>query len=156
MKLRCIHNSIRIRIKKSELQKLDNEGIITETISLDGLGAGFHVLQVNSYVGENPLDTFTTPGTPPFYEAPNPTGIIRYEENDRNILLNGVNYEKAARTFTYASNGRVSSGQYTRSETLNDTFSLAFTGEWVNVGLIHTTTGGYAEIFVDGASQEGS
>ena len=36
MKLRCVHNSIRIRIKKSELQKLDSEGIITETISFGG------------------------------------------------------------------------------------------------------------------------
>ncbi len=36
MKLRCVHNSIRIRIKKSELQKLDSEGILTETVSLGG------------------------------------------------------------------------------------------------------------------------
>ena len=36
MKLRCVHNSIRIRIKKSELQQLDSEGIITETISFGG------------------------------------------------------------------------------------------------------------------------
>jgi len=36
MKLRCVHNSIRIRIKKSELRQLDKEGIITETVSFGG------------------------------------------------------------------------------------------------------------------------
>jgi len=36
MKLRCVHNSIRIRIRKSELQQLDKEGIITETVSFGG------------------------------------------------------------------------------------------------------------------------
>ncbi len=33
MKLRCISNSIRIRIRKSELQSLDNERIVKETIA---------------------------------------------------------------------------------------------------------------------------
>ena len=33
MKLRCVHNSIRIRIKKSELKKFDNVGILTESVS---------------------------------------------------------------------------------------------------------------------------
>lgn len=36
MKLRCVHNSIRIRVKKSDLQKLETEGIITETVSFGG------------------------------------------------------------------------------------------------------------------------
>ena len=36
MKLRCIHNSIRIRVKKSDLQQLEQVGIITETISFGG------------------------------------------------------------------------------------------------------------------------
>ncbi len=36
MKLRCVHNSIRIRIKKSELLKLDSVGVLTETVSFGG------------------------------------------------------------------------------------------------------------------------
>jgi len=33
MKLRCVHNSIRIRIKKSELAQLDSVGVLTESVS---------------------------------------------------------------------------------------------------------------------------
>lgn len=36
MKLRCVHNSIRIRVKKSDLQELDKAGIITETLAFGG------------------------------------------------------------------------------------------------------------------------
>lgn len=48
MKLRCVHNSIRIRIKKSELQKLDSEGIITETVSLGGTTMFAYALGVDA------------------------------------------------------------------------------------------------------------
>lgn len=36
MKLRCVHNSIRIRVKKSDLEQLEQAGIITETVSFGG------------------------------------------------------------------------------------------------------------------------
>ncbi len=48
MKLRCVHNSIRIRIKKSELQKLDTEGIITETVSFGGATMFAYTLAVDA------------------------------------------------------------------------------------------------------------
>ena len=48
MKLRCVHNSIRIRIKKSELQKLDSEGIITETVSFGGATMFAYALGVDA------------------------------------------------------------------------------------------------------------
>lgn len=48
MKLRCVHNSIRIRIKKSELQKLDAEGIITETVSFGGSTMFAYTLAVDA------------------------------------------------------------------------------------------------------------
>ena len=48
MKLRCVHNSIRIRIKKSELAELDNEGIITETVSFGGATMFAYTLAVDA------------------------------------------------------------------------------------------------------------
>lgn len=36
MKLRCTHNSIRIRVRKSDLDKLDQEGQVKEQINLGG------------------------------------------------------------------------------------------------------------------------
>ena len=48
MKLRCVHNSIRIRIKKSELAQLDNEGIITETVSFGGATMFAYTLAIDA------------------------------------------------------------------------------------------------------------
>ena len=48
MKLRCVHNSIRIRIKKSELAELDSEGIITETVSFGGTTMFAYTLAVDA------------------------------------------------------------------------------------------------------------
>jgi len=48
MKLRCVHNSIRIRIRKSELQELDAEGIITETVSFGGSTMFAYTLAVDA------------------------------------------------------------------------------------------------------------
>lgn len=48
MKLRCVHNSIRIRIRKSELQQLDSEGIITETVSFGGSTMFAYALAVDA------------------------------------------------------------------------------------------------------------
>lgn len=48
MKLRCVHNSIRIRIKKSELAQLDHEGIITETVSFGGTTMFAYTLAVDA------------------------------------------------------------------------------------------------------------
>ena len=48
MKLRCVQNSIRIRIKKSELAQLDNEGIITETVSFGGTTMFAYTLAVDA------------------------------------------------------------------------------------------------------------
>ncbi len=47
MKLRCVHNSIRIRIRKSELEQLDKKGIITETISVGGTTMFAYALAVD-------------------------------------------------------------------------------------------------------------
>lgn len=36
MKLRCTHNSIRIRVRKSDIEILAKDGILTETITMGG------------------------------------------------------------------------------------------------------------------------
>ncbi|MEM1124542.1 MAG: hypothetical protein AAGJ18_29155 [Bacteroidota bacterium] len=36
MKLRCVKNSLRLRVKKSDLKLLNTEGIITETVAFGG------------------------------------------------------------------------------------------------------------------------
>ena len=38
MKLRCVNNSIRLRVKKSDLQELEEAGFVMEMVSFQGTG----------------------------------------------------------------------------------------------------------------------
>ena len=54
MKLRMTHNSIRIRIRKSELDKLSKEGLVEETINLGNFVQFKFGLVINNRI-ERPL-----------------------------------------------------------------------------------------------------
>jgi len=126
---------------------------ITGSISFDGLGSGVHMMRVNSYRSHTTVDAFITPGTAPFYQPPSTDGMLRYEENHPAILYNGVTYNQTATSWTRSTVARLSGGAGARTTTVNDTISLTFDGQWVSPGFLATTTGGQAEIFIDGVSQ---
>ncbi|HFC12352.1 MAG TPA: hypothetical protein ENJ56_05870, partial [Anaerolineae bacterium] len=73
------------------------------------------------------------------------TDFIRTDNDDPAITYNG-SFSTLFITNRY--------GDYPdRSNTLGDSISFTFTGPWVNVGLVGHSTGGNAEIFIDGVSQ---
>ncbi len=124
----------------------------SRTFSFNNLGAGPHVLQVQAYRGTATVDAFTTPGSPPFYQPPVPTGVIRYEEDHPALLYNGVPFTQTATTWVMVTS--VGSGGYAAySLTANDTVSLTFNNNWVGLGFRGVTNGGLAEIFIDGQSR---
>ena len=126
---------------------------MTRTLSFDNLGPGPHVLHVNSYRDFSTIDTFTTPGSGPFFTPPTPTGVIRYEEDKLAILYNGVAYTQTAISWSERTSNLASEGYYFRSDTPGDTAVLSFNNTWVGVGFIGGLNSGMAEIFIDGVSQ---
>ncbi len=130
---------------------LNATGSITPTISFNGLGAGPHVLRIQAYRGDIGIDAFTTPGTAPFYEEP--SGIVRYEEDDPTMRYNGVPFKQTTNTWSMEDYKWVSGGHVAVSETAGDTVSLTFDSTWVSLGLLTRKDGGQAEVFIDGTSQ---
>lgn len=126
----------------------------TRTLSFDGLGSGAHVLQIHSYRDHATVDTFTTPGSAPFYTPPTPTGIIRHEETDPAIRYNGAPLTQTAQSWVDIAHDPASGGYQLRSATADDVVSMEFEGTWVGVGLVGGDNAGEAEIFIDGVSQE--
>ncbi|MFO7537130.1 MAG: PKD domain-containing protein, partial [Chloroflexota bacterium] len=94
-----------------------------------------------------------TPGSPPFYEAPLPTGIIRYEEDHPALLYNGVPIRQTATSWVTSNAVRASRGYVYYSQTANDTVTLDFEGTWIGVGFLTASNAGMAEIFIDGVSR---
>lgn len=126
----------------------------TETISINGLANGPHVLEIRAYRGNASVDSFTTPGIAPWYEQPAPpTGIIRYEEDDPALLYNGYPFEKSVSDWWQRSHPyQISSNAYIYgTSTGSNWVSLEFTSTWVGVGF--SQANGEAEIFIDGTSQ---
>jgi uncharacterized membrane protein len=124
----------------------------TQTLSFDGLGAGAHVLRLEQYRGRATLESFKTPGTPPFYTPPVKTGVIRYEEDDPALRYNGVPYTQTVTTWSISNNPNYgSSAYYAQSSTVSDTVSLSFEGTWFGVGFLTHDYGGQADIYLDGA-----
>ncbi|MFO7536907.1 MAG: transglutaminase domain-containing protein, partial [Chloroflexota bacterium] len=132
---------------------LYNASNALRTFSFAGLGAGPHVLQVRAYRSNATVDAFITPGSPPFYEPPVPTGITRYEEDHPDLLYNGVPFMQTATSWVMTTAARGSRGYMAYSQTAGDTISLTFEGTWVGVGLLTFTNAGMAEIFIDGESR---
>ncbi len=126
---------------------------VTRTFSLEGLGDGPHVLQINQYRGSAYVDTLQTPGEAPFYTPPSFSGVVRYEEDHPALLYNGVGFDDTVSTWIDQALTRASRGYVARSETLNDTVSLTFDGSWVSIGFAVASNSGEAEIFIDGVSQ---
>lgn len=126
---------------------------VTETISLDGFGAGAHILHIDSYQGNGTLDAFAQPGTAPFYSAPVESGITRYEEDHPAIRYNGEPFTQTTSTWSAINYGSASKNYYVRTETANDTMSFTFEGAWAGIGFVAGINSGEAEIFVDGVSQ---
>ncbi|MDJ0756141.1 MAG: tandem-95 repeat protein [Ardenticatenaceae bacterium] len=132
---------------------LYNPSTIIRTVSFDGLGSGAHVMQIRAFRGRATVDTFTTPGTAPFYTEPASSGIVRYEESAPEITYNGAPYAQTSTTWSYGSASWGSRGFVAVTRTGGDTVSLTFDGTWVNLGFVTRSNAGIAEIFIDGVSQ---
>ncbi len=132
---------------------LYNDTVVSRTYSFNNLGPGLHVLQLERYYGELTVDAFTTPGSPPFYQTPVYTGVVRYEQDDPALVYNGVAaYNQRPSSWSEEYQWDSSNGYSVLSTTANDSVSLTFYGRWANVGFFTNQYGGQAEIFVDGIS----
>ncbi|MDY7075403.1 MAG: hypothetical protein SXV54_00630, partial [Chloroflexota bacterium] len=123
---------------------------VTRTLSFDDLGPGPHVLHVKSYRGQATVDAFITPGIPPFYEPPESTGVVRYEEDDPALRYNGFPLQQAPISWATPRNDRLSARYAAWSRTLSDAVSLTFDGTWVGVGFWTRSDGGPADVYIDG------
>ena len=131
-----------------------NAAVSTYTVSLDGLGAGPHVLTVDNRRGSYiSLDAVSTPGLAPFYVAPVLTGVIRYEENHPALRYNGAPFTATKTSWTESAQANASAGWYAASSVASDTLSLTFTGAWASLGYLAAVNAGQVEVFIDGASQ---
>ncbi|HLF26956.1 MAG TPA: PKD domain-containing protein [Anaerolineae bacterium] len=126
---------------------------VTRTFSFDGLGAGPHVLQVRGYRSEARVDAFITPGIPPFVTPTTPTGIVRYEEDDPAVRLNGAASDVAPGSWLLYGEAYASQGYAAQTDVAGNTVSLAFSGTWAAFGYIANSSAGKVEVFIDGLSQ---
>ncbi|CAG0927925.1 hypothetical protein TFLX_00702 [Thermoflexales bacterium] len=122
-------------------------------ISFNNLGPGAHVIQVRHYSGPARVDAFETPGLPPFYTPPAPSGITRYEEYHPAITYNGYDYFHRLQSWNENLIVPImSDGGLVSSNAASNTISLTFDGVWASIGFREVSDGGRAEIFVDGIS----
>jgi transglutaminase-like putative cysteine protease/uncharacterized membrane protein len=126
---------------------------ITRTFSFDGLGSGLHVLHLQRHRGELTVDAFRTPGSAPFFTPPVYSGIVRHEENHPAMRYNGWPYSQRPQSWSESGVVHASGSVVVGSSTTNNTASLQFNGTWVNIGLRTRSTGGQAEVLIDGVSQ---
>jgi hypothetical protein len=77
----------------------------------------------------------------------------RFEENDTAFLYNGFPFPQTATSWSSQANDTVSDHYAYFSGNPGDTAVITFTGVSVGVGQYAETRGGYAELFIDGASQ---
>ncbi len=75
----------------------------------------------------------------------NSPAFSRIEQNDSAF--------KYSAAWTNVNATRVSGGSYYHNSAANVTATLAFTGVWVSVGFLGSTTSGLADILIDGVSQ---
>ncbi|NUM47307.1 MAG: hypothetical protein HUU38_21620 [Anaerolineales bacterium] len=131
-----------------------NSTSISRTLSFDGLGAGPHVMRITNYFDEPNTDAFITPAIEPGYVPPVEPGIVRYEEDHPALLYNGYPFMLRKNTWSRntATQPTTSDVGNVESQTLNDSISLTFEGRWVALGFTGRTSGGLAEVFIDGVS----
>ena len=138
-------------ITKFDLHQTTNP---TSTLSLEGFGPGLHVLELDEYRGVSVLDTFTTPGIPPFYQSPPAGSYTRYEEDDPAWRYNGFPYNTTAPSWSFSEHSVASNHYAAWSDTLSDTISLTFTGTAIFLGFYTDDWGGLAQVSIDGIVQE--
>jgi len=135
---------------------LYNNATAGRTVSLAGLGAGAHVLQVSTYRGNGTIDAFSTPGDEPFF-TPAPVGSYhRYEEDDPAIAYNNLPFSITKSSWDTLASTLIPDASrmaVATSDQAGDTATLTFQGRWVGVGFHKYQGGGQAEIFLDGVSQ---
>lgn len=152
---RFSYQDVELRINGESLGQFDiysyQDGF--RTYSFDDLGAGPHVLEIRQYRNSVTLDAISSPAVGPAYEPPAPAAIVRYEENHPDMRYNGQPYHTMPQSWLLdGTAGWFGSGGHTvRSSTVGDVWSMAFSGEWVNIGL-RSTVGG-ADIRLNGVSQ---
>lgn len=135
---------------------LYNNATAARTISLAGLGAGAHVLQVSTYRGNGTIDAFSTPGVEPFFTPASVGSYHRYEEDDPAIAYNDLPFSITKSSWDMvASTGipEASGMAVATSDQAGDTATLTFQGSWVGVGFHKYQGGGQVEIYLDGVSQ---
>ena len=125
---------------------------VTHTFSYNGFGPGPHVLTLRHFLSDVTFDTFSTPGSPPYYQEPVYSGIVRYEEYHPGISYSGADYFHRPRTWGVSTTGGNSGLADVNSNAISDTVSLTFDGRWVNLGFRARSNGGQAEVFIDGLS----
>ena len=126
------------------------------TYSFDGLGPGPHVMEIRHYRDTATVDAFITPAIEPAYEPPAPSPIFRYEEDHPAMRYNGDPFPVTAQNWALEGGGnpwRSSGGNNMTTSAAGNVWSLAFEGQWLNVGFRSTATSGTVGIFIDGASQ---
>lgn len=121
-------------------------------ISFNNLGPGPHIMQVRHYSGEFHVDAFETPGFGPFYEPPAPIGFTRYEEYHPAITYNGYSYQQRPQSWYEDLNVTIASDGALMEASAVNTITLNFYGVWANLGFRTWSSGGRAEIRIDGAS----
>ncbi len=135
---------------------LEASGVPTPTWSLDGFGAGVHVLRVQGWQSNAAIGAFSQPGSVPFYTPPAIGAFQRYEEDWPAILYNGQPYTSTVATWTRVNNSTVygaSGGQVIWSGTAGNAVTFAFNGVKVGAGFMADRFGGKVEILVDGVSR---
>ncbi|MCB0205034.1 MAG: hypothetical protein KDH89_09480, partial [Anaerolineae bacterium] len=125
------------------------------TFAFDGFGPGAHLLQITGERAIIALDTVTTPATQPAHSNPSPVGLIRYEEDA--FTYDGYSWNKRPTGWvrvTDTSNAILVSGysayEMVRTNQAGRSASLTFTGSWANLGFLQYSSGGTAEIYLDG------
>ena len=108
---------------------------------------------VQRYRGGALADTFASPGVAPFYAAPAPTGIVRYEEDHAQWRYNGAPLAQANTAWATENTTLSSDGANVYVSAVPNTVTLAFTGTWLALGITTEPDGRTAEVFIDGVSQ---
>ncbi len=135
---------------------LYNDEVVTRTLSLSGIGAGAHVIQISTYRTNGTVDAFITPGVAPFYTPPQIGSYHRYEEDDPDLSYNGYPFSVTKPSWEMLAGSGIpeaSASSVAQSNQAGDTISLSFEGSWVGLGFHKYQYGGQAEVFLDGASQ---
>ncbi len=114
----------------------NQDSVISEQLPVEAAGGAQLVIDDRLAV----TDSQNTPSTT--------WAITRTEDSEA-----AVTYMGAWTAVTNSTADHASHGDYHYAQTTGDYASFSFNGTWVAVGLATSTQSGYAELFVDGASQ---